>query len=150
MSVYNKCSDIEADLADRLAQITKANGYQTDIGTRVFRGKRKVEDSEIPCAVLIVGEDRPGDNANREAIRISQDFVLGGYHECAVDAPNDTAHKIVADIKKAVFKDGPRLGGTVKSLEYRGKDIGPRADGVPIVFAVVHITVDFAETLEDA
>ena len=42
------------------------------------------------------------------------------------------------------------FGGRVKSVEYRGRDIGPRTDGVPIVFAVVHIDVTYVENLAEA
>lgn len=53
-------------------------------------------------------------------------------------------------IKRALFKDGARMGGRVANITYAGRDIGPRSDGVAIVFAVVHFNVTFAETLADA
>ena len=81
--------------------------------------------------------------------------------QCDPDNPNDMAHQIISDIKKAVFSntDATRVdttmgtvsfGGRVKSVHYRGRDIGPRTDGVPIVFAVVHIDVVYVEQLSAA
>jgi hypothetical protein len=69
------------------------------------------------------------------------------------DQPNDTAHLILKDIKKALWNrevHGTNLGKRFKSLRYDGKDIGPRTDGEPVVFAVVHAVGVFAETLDDA
>jgi hypothetical protein len=104
----------------------------------------------VPCSVIIEGEDRPGDNVGREEIKITQNYVLGGYVRCDPDHPNDAAHLVIKDIKKVLFGQGPRLGGLVRSISYTGRDIGPRADGVPIVFAVVHVSIEYAECLADA
>jgi hypothetical protein len=151
LTPFTQGRSIAAHLAGVLAGITKANGYKTDIGLRVYRGRRKIDDTLVPCGVLIEGEDRPGENVGRDTLKIVQSYVLGGYAPCDPDHPNDTAHDIISDIKKAVFShpDG-RLGGRSNKVRYVGRDIGPRTDGVAIVFAVVHIEVDFAETLSDA
>ncbi len=153
MTVFTKGSEIAEYLTQVLAGITKANGYNTDIGMRVFRGRRKIDESHLPCAVIIEGEDEPGDVDNRMEVRITQRYVLGGYDVCDPDQPNDTAHLIIKDIKKAMWNrntHGTNLGRRVRSFKYDGKDIGPRVDGEPVVFAVVHAKAVFAETLDDA
>lgn len=150
MTTLTKASDIAEYVTGLLAGITKANGFNTDIGLSVYRGRRKIDDDLVPCAVIIEGEDAPGDNVGREEIKVTQDYVLGGYVNCDPDNPNDAAHLVIKDIKKVMFGQGPRLGGRVRAVNYRGRDIGPRADGVPIVFAVVQISIEFAETLSDA
>lgn len=158
---YTRARDIAQHLTTLMAGITIANGYETDIGVRVFRGKRKIDDSHVPCAVLLEGEDKPGGTQGSASQQVTQSYVLGGYVECDPDNPNDAAHAIIADIKKAVFTlaDPTRaeeisgtttFGGRVKSVTYTGRDIGPRTDGVPIVFAVVHIDVVFVEQLTAA
>ena len=147
---FTKASDIAEYLTTLLAGVTIANGYHTDIGLRVFRGKRSKVEEQIPCAVLIEGEDHPGESAGRESIKIVQDYVVGGYVACDPDNPNDAAHLVLKDIKKVLFQQGPRMGNRVTNITYVGRDIGPRPDGVSIVFAVVHISITFAETLADA
>ncbi len=147
---FTKASDIAEYLTTLLSSVTIANGYHTDIGLRVFRGKRSKVEEQIPCAVLIEGEDHPGESAGRESIKIVQDYVVGGYVECDPDNPNDAAHLVLKDIKKVLFQQGPRMGNRVTNISYSGRDIGPRPDGVAIVFAVVHIAITFAETLADA
>lgn len=156
-----RARDVAIHLTELMAGITTANGYETDLGVRVFRGKRKIDDTHVPCAVIIEGEDKPGGEQGRGSQQVTQSYVLGGYAECDADHPNDTAHQIISDIKKAVFTNTEAtraeqingttsFGGRVKSVTYRGRDIGPRTDGVPIVFAVVHIDVVFVEQLAKA
>lgn len=156
IDVLNKASDIAEYLTELLEGITIAQGYNTDIGTTVYRGRRKIDDEMIPCAVIIEGDDKPGENTNREAIKITQSYVLGGYVACDPDQPNDAAHLVIKDLKKAIFKGGMLPNGSVnfdrrvQSVKYTGRDIGPRADGKAIVFAVIFIDIDYAETLADA
>ena len=157
--VFKKSDDIAKYLTEVLQSITLANGYPVEF-PRVYRGRLKHDEDRVPYAVLIEGEDRVGgDPANLKDVAITQDFVLGAYVTCDADNPNDAAHVAIRAIKKAVFTSdlarkqqaGARGGnGRVKSLTYKGKDIGPRADGKAIVFAVVHIEVTFAEDLLDA
>lgn len=158
---FTRARDVALHLSGLLASITAANGFETDIGRAVYRGKRKIDDTAPPCAVLIEGEDTPGDVQGAVSQKITQSYVLGGYAPCDPDNPNDVAHQIIADIKRAVFstKDATRaeqiqgtctFGGRVKRVSYRGRDIGPRADGLAIVFAVVHIDVEFVEQLDRA
>lgn len=147
---FTKASDIAEYLTGLIQTIKTADGFNTDIGLTVFRGKRKIDDDLVPCAVLIEGEDRVGDNVGREEIKITQSYVLGGYVKCDPDNPNDAAHLIIKDLKKVLFSQGPRMGGRVRAISYTGRDIGPRSDGIPIVFAVIHIDIEFAETLADA
>lgn len=148
----NQAFEMSLYISNLLAQITVANGYNTDIGAKVLRGRRKIDDTQVPCAVMIEGEDHPGDNIGRDTLKITQDYVLGGYVRCDPDHPNDAAHLVLKDIKKALFPDSRDLnfGGRALKVRYVGRDIGPRADGVPIVYAVVHIEVDYAEALFDA
>ena len=152
MTTFTKASEIAEYLTTLMEQIKIADGYHTDIGLQVFRGRRKVDDDMVPCGVIIEGDDRPGDNISREEIKIEQSYVLGGYVPCDADQPNDAAHLLLKDLKRVVFGNGNKtnLGGRVRSVSYEGRDIGPRADGKNIVFAVVHISVTFAEDLLDA
>lgn len=160
MKALTKAGDIAQHLCGLIAGITTANGSETDIGMTVYQGRRNFEDRNIkeegPCAVLLEGEDRPGGQAGRDALLIRQDYIVGGYVLCDPDNPNIAAHAVIRDIKRALFtKQDSRLGGQValtgcaNTIEYKGRDIGARTDGHPIVFAVVHITVEYAETLTD-
>lgn len=148
MSQYQTAGEIASELYTRVASIRLTNGYETDIGRLVYRGVRKVEDDAVPCATVIEGQDvvtsRPG---RLPAANIDQGYLLGGYAPCDPANPNDTAHKIIRDLKKAIFKGNATLDGKVPKVEYRGRDIGPRTDGVAIVFALIEITISYVEDL---
>lgn len=163
MSVtITRARDLAQYISSRLGTITVANGYETDIGLRVYRGKRKVDEHEVPCAVLLEGEDKPTSSQGPASQKVEQSYVLGGYVHCDIDHPNDAAHMVISDIKRALFSLGvtatraeqitgtATFGGRVKSVTYRGRDIGPRADGVGIVYAIVHVSVEFVEQLDAA
>lgn len=154
--VLTKSSDIALYVTGLIEQIKVVNGYNTDIGNAVYRGKLKVQDEMIPCTVILEGDDAPGENTSRESIKIVQSYSFVGYAACDPDHPNDTAHLMIKDLKKALFKKGSlpngsvNFDGRVKSVEYTGRDIGPRGDGKAFVAAVVFVDITFAETLADA
>ena len=64
---FTKAADIAQYLTSLLAGVTVVHGYHTDIGLRVFRGKRSKVEEQVPCAVIIEGEDHPGESAGRES-----------------------------------------------------------------------------------
>lgn len=148
MTTINSASGVAIELSTRLAKITIANGFNTDIGLRVMRGRRRIDDSHVPCIAIAEGMDHvipgPGRFANAE---IEQAYHFLAYDVCHPDHPNDKAHLIIKDLKRAVFSDGATLGGQVKKVDYKGRDIGPRGDGVGIVCASIEIVVKFVEDL---
>lgn len=60
--IFKKSSDIAEYLTTVLQGITKAEGYNTDIGAKVYRGRLKHDEDRVPYCVLIEGEDRPQEN----------------------------------------------------------------------------------------
>ena len=45
---------------NQLLTITLANGYHTDVGTRVFRGRNEAMPDEVPCTFLYAyGDENP-------------------------------------------------------------------------------------------
>lgn len=145
---YTKGEQVAGELFRRLEKISTANGAETDIGARVYRGRRNVDESQIPCSVVIEGVDTPKDRPGRmPTISVTQRYVLAAYVQCDPDNPNDAAHAAVRDIKRALFSDGGTFGGRVLRVTYQGRDIGPRADGRPVVFVTVDVDIDYVEDL---
>ena len=145
MSVAN---DIAVAISDRVATINVANGYETDIGLRVFRGRKRLDKTHLPCIVIIERDDTVSDSRPTQA-KVSQPFVIEGHMVCDPDNPNDTAHKIIADIKQAIFATNITYGEgkPLLPVKYAGKSIAPRDDGIEIVSAAVEITVDYVDSL---
>lgn len=155
MSVtYLKAEDIAEEVATRIEAITIANGCETDIGTRLLRGRVKVDDDDLPCATIVEGADNIQEmnaSAGNARPRVQQEFIIVGYDNCDPNAPNTTAHKIIRDLKRAIFRtDGDEdstFGKRVRAVVYLGRDIGPRADGAASVAAAIRIAVEYVEAL---
>lgn len=152
MNVYTNATQIAAEIEARIAQIRVANGYETDIGATVYRGKIAVNDDDVPCCSIIEGLDTVEGTPGRSSQwKISQAYALVGYAQCDPAHPNDTAHAVIRDLKRAIFKtDGKAdatFGRKVLQVEYSGRNIGPRADGMSIVMGIVEISVQYVESL---
>lgn len=149
MSNYTKAADVSAEILRRLRTILLTNGCETDIGRDVMAGRRKIPgDDQPPCLIVLEGSDDPRDQPGRiPSVLISQSYVLDGFDQCDPDNPNNKAHAIIRDIKRAIFKGDTTLGGAVKSVTYLGRDIGPRPDGVALVQARVMLSVEYVEDL---
>lgn len=149
MSLITTAQGISNEIATRVLALTTNPLTETEIATRVFRGRRKIDDSHVPCVAVIEGLDTPkqGESMRRATSQTRQTYVLVGYHKCDPDHPNDVGHAIIRDLKRAIFFDGTTLNEQVKRVEYLGKDIGPRADGASIVSASIEFAVEFVEDL---
>lgn len=151
MTVFVKSADVAQEVVDRLSTITIAQGAETNIGSNIKQGKRKLPaEGEIPCCYLIEGGDDVEDTSGRSQTalaKVRQAYVIDAFDACDPDNPNTKAHAMIRDIKRALFKDGRTFGGKVVEVMYRGRDIGPRPDGVALVQARVMIDVSFAEDL---
>jgi len=153
MTVFVKSEDVANEVVARLATITIASGAETDIGTNIQEGRRRMPaDDEPPCIQLVEGNDELDDEAGRSQtarIKVSQVFVIDAFDRCDPDNPNRQAHKMIRDLKRAIFKGDRTFGGKVFDVRYLGKDIGPRPDGSALVQARIAIRVSFAEDLSN-
>lgn len=151
MTSYVKSEDVSKEIDTRLGAILLTNGAETNIGQSVRRGKRKLPaEDEVPCCVLIEGDDDVEDTAGRTQtalVKVRQSYVIDAFDRCDPDNPNDKGHAMIRDIKRALFRDGRNFGGKVVEVKYMGRDIGPRPDGVAIVMVRLMIDVSFAEDL---
>lgn len=143
----SKAKNMAAYIATLLSDIRTANGYSTEIGRLVLRGRRSLEDRHNPCVVLHEGDDTPKDDTLKNVI-LRQEYIVEAHHTCDPDNPNDIAHDMIADIKKAIWKD-PTWGGAVRQIYYRGRGMQPREDGLTVVSAFVRFAVEYADNLQN-
>lgn len=150
MSIAN---DIALAVFARLQTITVANGYSTDIGLKALRGRKRLDESYLPCVVLIERPDSPEKQSMQRdpLVKVGQKYVLEGHAICDPDNPNDMGHQIIADIKKAIWKEKLTFGADLKvyTVMYEGKTISPREDGMAVVSAAVEISVEYVECLSN-
>jgi hypothetical protein len=149
VSLLQSAGEIAADIKARLQTRTIALGAETDIGVRVLLGKRSIDKSQIPCVVIIEGDDMPDAVNSRTKYQVEQRYALLAYLPCDIDNPNTAAHAAIRDMKRAIFTTegvaDHKLNDQVKSVEYLGRDIGPRADGEAFVLAIIEVSVTYVE-----
>lgn len=151
----SQANDIAEAIATRLATITTVNGYATNIGGKVLRGRRRLDKSHLPCAVVIERDDEVKAEqvlAKRvHQAKVACRLLLEGHAECDADNPNVVGHQIIADIKKAIFGSVISYGSddAVLGIHYAGRSIAPREDGTDVVAAAVEVMLEFVETLSD-
>jgi hypothetical protein len=138
--------DISIAVSERLLNIRLANGYNTECGTRVFRGRRRLDESVVPCIIIAEINSKFVDGT-RTNVRVTTRYVIEGHSICDPNDPNDVGHDIVGDIKKAIFNGDLRFGGDVRSISFVSQNIAPREDGVSIVSASVEVDLVFSEDL---
>lgn len=152
MSSLHRAEDVAAEINSRIEACTIALGAETDLGVKVFQGRRHISDDMIPCATVIEGPDAPARARVRTEYEIGQTYVIFAYVPCDPANPNVAAHKAIRDMKRALFKTAGKadatLGGKVRALDYLGRDIGPRADGAAYVVAAIEVSASYVEMLD--
>lgn len=149
MTTFSKAAQISAEIKLRLQGILLANGCETGIGRDVMMGRRKLPgDDQPPCIVVLEGDDNVKDQPGRiPQVLVSQAYVFDAFDKCDPENPNDRAHSMIRDMKRAIFAGDTTFGGKVRSVTYLGRDIGPRPDGVALVQARIMISVEYVEDL---
>lgn len=135
----------------RLEKCTVLLGAETNLGAKVYLGRRKIDDTMIPCVTLIEGADNPERERRGDEYVIERPYVAFAYIPCDPDAPNAAAHAALRDMKRVLFavdgKPDINFGGQVKRVDYRGSDIGPRADGASFVVAAIEFVAVYVEKM---
>lgn len=153
-TLLNDPEAIGEEFVTRLEQVKTVNGFETDLGVKVYRGLRKVDPKMVPCCVVIEAPDEVARLNVRTQFKVVLPFVLLAYLPCDAQNPNVAAHAGLRDLKRAIFQTNGepdfRLGGKVAELEYRGRDIGPRGDGQAFVCAAIEVAVSYTENIGKA
>jgi hypothetical protein len=150
--------DVTNQVVALLDRIRQMNGFNTDIGLKIFNNRTKpVGDDEPPCIVLLEGDERvEATNMRRDLngteiaclAKVVQPYVVIAWDKCDPDSPGISANKMQRDIGKALFAAGDKLG-TMSDVEikYTGKDTGSRADGVALVTTVFMFDAKFIKRI---
>ncbi|MFZ6767765.1 hypothetical protein ACO0LM_11845 [Undibacterium sp. Di26W] len=150
-----KAAQIASKIEEKIRGILTTNGFETNIGENVYRGRIHPDGMKLPFTVIGEADDNPtGSTSRGTETRISQRYILEATLNCDRDNPNDAAHQAIGDLKKAIFKDVAKtalqtLGGLAISVAYSGRMISPRPDGTAMVTASITITVDYTENLAE-
>lgn len=128
---------------DRLVEIRRDNGYETDAGDQVLVGVPSLTSDDDPLAIgLLIGDDDPQGGGHLlvtlpiEAVATARDDV---------EDPLLAVEAIIGDIKRAIEAPGQTLGGVAKSISRGSIATVPREPGSTIVAARVPYLVRYAE-----
>lgn len=143
--MISKADAIAGLLVQRMKQIRVVNGFNTDAGMTVYRGRIALDESKFPCVTLFEDEEFVLEQKNHDiSCVVSAPFVTEGHCLCDPDNPNVAGHALVADIQKALFKDDVRLGELlIQPLMYAGRVINGRPDGQNFVTVQVKFSARF-------
>jgi hypothetical protein len=153
MTMLHNADAIGALIQSRVQTRTVANGAETNLGVKVYRGRRAIDDDMMPCSSVIEAEDTilQADGQRRADVKVDRRVSVHAFVACDPNNPNVAAHAAIRDIKRALFstdgKPDTTLGGAVVKLTYLGSDIGTRADGASFVSAIVDVAVTYVENL---
>jgi hypothetical protein len=147
MTTISRADEIAKALKTRLQAIRKNAGYHTDIGLKVYRGKRQLTAGN--CATLYEGEEDAGRSTRAEPYTTTavQHFVAEAAVECDPDNPDIAGHKATADLLKALFTGDATLGALLAGpILYTGRVIQPRLDGQALVLVQIKLDATYSLT----
>lgn len=153
MALLQRAEDVAAEIQTRLAAVSVANGYETDLGATVYMGRvgRQIDKTMVPCCTVVEGDDEVDRARVSTQYQLQQTYILLAFVPCDPDEPNTAAHKALRDMKRAIFltngRPDTRWGGTVKDVAYLGRDMAPRDDGEAFVLAIMEIAVTYVEDI---
>lgn len=146
--------ELSIALTNVLKTVTTENGFLSNAGANVYRGRLNFNDLDVPCIAIGEADDIPtGEIEYGRVISGKQRFVIDAYVPCDTDNPNDAAHDAISDIKRVLFKNVNATGGggalqhVAQRIRYINRSIGPRPEGGAIVRGTVTIEVSFKEEL---
>lgn len=153
MSNKTQALQILDAVVSRVKLITKANGYCTDAGKEIFKGRVQLfEQDELPAITILEGDEQVLDRSY-EKTKLRYELSITGAAKATPKNPLDSAHELLGDLKKALFptdalKDTgfDRLNGLVTKFEYNGRSMAAREDGSKTSYCTVFIAVEYVET----
>lgn len=139
----------------RCKLITIGNGFLTDMGNVLLLGRPTLSLKELPAMLVFTAVEET--EQARGKVTFQENalavFIEGkvAWDGADVDQPELLAQDIVADIKRAVFKDadqtfrGEAGDNICKKILYGGRVIGYPKDGTKAVSARVRVNVEYRE-----
>lgn len=149
-------------LTAQLQTITVANGFNTDIGNRVYRGRPDF-GSETDKPFIGIFEIRPEGSplyADTDVEKDNWSLGIQGVVEAGTEHPTDPAHNLLADIKRAlsivVRRHTPvdpnpyeNFGGLITGLEIDGGVTYVAAEDQSAAVCVCKLDIGLVEELGD-
>lgn len=140
------------EISSRCQQITVANGFHTNAGQQVFRGRVTfdAEADPLPALSIFAHEEVIEQNMHDERMDVKLNIAIFAHAETDALNPLDIAEDLVADIKRAVLLLSNRsAGGLCQDIRYAGREAAPPEDGSNTTSVRVHFEVLYPEIYGD-
>jgi len=134
-------------VADRLAVVSQAAGYFSEIGCDVRLDQREPNIEDLPCARVYLSEGVIDERQNdRQAVTQSVNVIA--FDRVDTREAEAVGWQLVADIQKAIELDDNTIGGllasareglAVQSFEVSLPETGANAVAARVTYAVSHI-----------
>lgn len=131
----------------RLAVISQAAGYYSDIGCRVRADRRDPLEAELPCCSVILGERLAGDTHPKRA-RVEMPISVVAFAALEGRDSEVAGSELLADLCRAVELEDSTLGGLLQESQYGltfvseeifQPEAGTNVVGARITYACPHI-----------
>lgn len=147
----NRVEALLAEMEGRLSAITRANGYETDLGKSLYPPGAFLDEEDAPCIGLFESIPDAQDGVSWLAAgKIDSDevdFVLPwavrAYVPRGGDAPRTVAYRAMRDILKALFspEHGRLANGGFNRLVRIGRGNMPKASRIAVAIVQGEIAV---------
>jgi hypothetical protein len=153
--------EVHKRMTEVLKEITVANGYASDIGDNVFRG-RIVFGEETPIPSLAILEvpipiDQLPSPRSAVVTKGPWELMVQGWVKDDRDNPTDNAHILMADVKKRLIQERAKIdeGGifglprNVLEMYIGAGVVRPPEEISAKAYFWLTITLEFSENLAD-
>jgi len=126
--------------------------YHTDAGNRITRGRRQVgHDDQFPLLIIHEGEEEVVKNAGPCRVQNRLNVTIEGWCETDLLNPLDDAHRLLADIQRAIVPllESRADPGLIIASRYQGRVIEPPDDGSRLCSLSVLLTIDWSQDLSN-
>ncbi|MFC4161944.1 hypothetical protein [Chitinimonas lacunae] len=143
MTMIATTEDAQDGVLALLRQILPTNGYQTDLGARIFQTAEGIpQETASPLAALIGWRDEDGglSGSDGRMTRLTTDFEA--YLDGIDDESRKAAHRLTRDLKVAARRASPFRR---KQVKLSALEVGEPAPGDNFTLVRFSITVEFEE-----
>jgi hypothetical protein len=156
---------VQKALTAALGEITVLNGYVNDLEGKIFRGRQYFgEDTEVPFISILeepIAPENDFEGTDGEAGTSTYALMVQGFAEDDKQNPTDTAHVLLADVKKRLAgikiasRDTDRVLGfpdiapTVTTINFGGGVVRPADDISAVAYFWLRVSMELVEDHDD-
>lgn len=146
-------------LTSALQQITVSNGYRTELGNNVFRGRNRFGETDpLPMVSILENPEQPESRASNysgKSLEVNS-LIIQGFTKDEFANPTDPAHDLMADVIKVIalekrkVEEGTGLGEVgIKDIRVGQYVVRPSDEVSSEAYGYVFVDVEFVNDMID-